>query len=974
MVHRLSIPWHAAGLLALGLILLAPGQAAVAAEAPAARFCAGRDVALAPGDGRSLQLARRWQPVAQWQFDRGLSGWQVKNYDNGLSIENVDGALLVHRDQRETDTAFELASPPIALVAGSRHRLTIVAAHTLDLAMADGHNGSFLNQVRWLDREGHAVGATPFRFAAPSDSWYEVTLEARPPQGAVSAVVQIGFDSPNLSGERQFRLQRVAWTAQPDPPQYVAEGEMVSRPQRLAVPSRQASISWQAVAPEGTSVKFQVRSAADLDGGPRDWTPFAGPDGTTGSCFTANGAALPAIHAGHDWFQYRLVLGTTRADVTPVVQQVRLGDDLRGIEDRGWTGPDGEPPRLADYAPQRTSDPRQPLVFALADGPDGVGVDRHSLEVLLDGVPITAQVKHVEGKFRYELREPLKPLYTLASLEDWSMANYNAALTIRRRPPRAPGGGGSVELRRYGAKVDTALALVSPVFSVQEGATYQVAVWSRHTMDLRQAGGKGDSQSAIVWRDGQGNPLGNPVSLDLGGPSPEWRRTHLQVAAPPGARSATLRLGWDYPDIVAGDEVAFADPVFEGPHPEAGPRLNVHRVTVVARDFAGNVCQQPWWILVEPPPAAGVTTVRDDGVILVDGKPLFPLGLYAVWKREHNGRDFDRCFTELREAKFNTIHTYQMERNAELQEFYAAADRHGLRVIIAPRGGANSRDPQAAVRTVVEECRQPALLAWYLADDTASHISADELRRVHRAIREVDPFHVTVQADGVATGQPGRSRYTDYVESTDAFLPEIYPIRSNESCEVADVIRDMKLIGEDLRRAGRRAPVWAIIQDFEGWGWKRYPTEAETRVMTYLAIIHGATGMTYYTYGGSGANHGVTHDPQVWAALKRIARQLADLHEVLVERDPPQGQQIEILSGPRSDGLGYPAISARLKQHEGKHYLLTANSARGAVRAKIVAGAEAKQVEVLFEDRQLTPKSGVWEDEFAPYAVHVYRW
>jgi len=325
---------------------------------------------------------------------------------------------------------------------------------------------------------------------------------------------------------------------------------------------------------------------------------------------------------------------------------------------------------------------------------------------------------------------------------------------------------------------------------------------------------------------------------------------------------------------------------------------------VKARDFAGNACQQPWWILVDTPPESGVTTVRDDGVILVDGRPLFPIGLYSVWKREHNGNDFDRCLRELRDAGFNTVHTYHAQRDAELTEFYAAARRYGLKVIIAPRGGANGADPQTAVRTVVEECRQPALLAWYLADDTASHISPAELQRVHQAMGDIDPFHVTVQADGVAAGGTGKSRYTDYVNSTDAFLPEIYPIRSDRQCEVADVIRDMQAIGDDLRRAGRHAPVWAIIQDFEGWGWKRYPTQAETRAMTYLAIIHGATGMTWYTYGGTGKNHGVTHDPQVWTGLKRIARELADLHEVLVERTPKQRQEVTILSGPNADGGG----------------------------------------------------------------------
>ena len=104
--------------------------------------------------------------------------------------------------------------------------------------------------------------------------------------------------------------------------------------------------------------------------------------------------------------------------------------------------------------------------------------------------------------------------------------------------------------------------------------------------------------------------------------------------------------------------------------------------------------------------------------------------------------------------------------------------------------------------------------------------------------------------------------------------------------------------------------------------------------MTYLAIIYGANGMTYYTYGGTGTNHGVTHDPQVWAALKRISRQLADLHDVLVQRDSPQRQQIKILSGPQIDGLGYPAVNTLLKEHQGRRYLLAANSSRGTVRAR----------------------------------------
>jgi hypothetical protein len=63
-----------------------------------------------------------------------------------------------------------------------------------------------------------------------------------------------------------------------------------------------------------------------------------------------------------------------------------------------------------------------------------------------------------------------------------------------------------------------------------------------------------------------------------------------------------------------------------------------------------------------------------------------------------------------------------------------------------------------------------------------------------------------------------------------------------------------------------------------------------------------------------------------------------------------------------------------LKQHQGRRYLLVANSSRSAVRARITAGREAGPVEVLFEDRPLAAESKVWEDDFAPYAVHVYCW
>lgn len=958
-----------------GWIFLAWTTAWVCGADAIPQFSSGKNVGMAEGGGAQLATAR--QILFSDRFEQGLDQWKIKNYRNALKIEIIEDTtpghcLLIHRDAPRTDTAFEITSRSIALGQGAACRLNIVAQHNLDLSQADGK--SFFCHVGWLDHKGKEIGAKPFRFGHGGDAWYEVTVDGCVPSGAVAAVIHIGFDSPDLFDEYHLRIRAVVLSVLSQPPQYLAEGELISRPQQLARSLEPPTLQWESTMPGGTIARFQVRSAADGDGSPGEWTPFCGPDGTARSFFTASETALPTVHRGHRWFQYRMLLTTQDMTFTPVIRCVRIGADPVWIEDRGWSQPDTAPPCLVDYAPRRTTDPHEPLVFSLADNAGGVGVDRSTVEAYLDGQSITARLKRVAtGTYRYDPPEPLAACRGLADLQDWSVMNYQSALTVRSGPPLA-GGSPSITIARHGPKRDTAFMLVSPRVAVKAGATYRISCWARHGMGLRGAGGKGNLGNSVEWFDEQSVPLGEPLPFNLGDANLRWHEESMTAVAPVGAAYAVMRLGWDYPDLTENDEVALADPRFDGPHPAAGPLPNLHRVRVGAKDFAGNELIREWPIFVHPCPEKGVVTMRKDGVVLVDGKPFFPIGLYAVWKREHNGNDFNRCFAELREAGFNTAHTYQTQRGKELNEFYTAAERYGFKVVIAPAGGANQRDPRAAIRTVVDECRQPSLLAWYLADDTASHISAEELREVHRAIRDVDPYHVTVQADGVGTRQPNRSRYTDYVDSTDAFMPEIYPIRSDKACEVADVIRDMKTIAADLERAGRRAPIWAIIQDFEGWGWQRFPTNAEVRVMTYLAIIHGATGMTYYTYGGHGKNYGVTHDPTIWSNLKRIARELATLHDVLVEPDPPQGQRVEVTSGPTTDKLGYPSVSTRFKVRDGKSYLLAANSSASPLRVRIDLPKSGSNVEAVFENRRVRVTSNCIEDDFEPYGVHVYHW
>jgi hypothetical protein len=328
------------------------------------------------------------------------------------------------------------------------------------------------------------------------------------------------------------------------------------------------------------------------------------------------------------------------------------------------------------------------------------------------------------------------------------------------------------------------------------------------------------------------------------------------------------------------------------------------------------------------------------------------------------------AFKGLKEAGFNLAHTYG---NSYAPDFLAAAAKYGLKLWVA------ARFPD---RRLIEEGRHnPSILAWYLGDDTSDHILPELEADYDEAVKAVDPTRITVQADPILHSNGGASRYADYVTATDGLLPEIYPVRNKEgdptdkTC-VAVTIRDMEQFHEDVRRHcdGKPRTCWAILQYFKGWsGWLHFPTREQLFATTFAAIIHGAHGVTWYTYGGFDKNEGVTTTPERWRNICDLATRLSELSPVLVERTPPQPAVPEVLSGPKVDPLGHPSVTGLLKRHEGQNYFLTVNATAEPVTAKLAVPG-AKKVEVLHENRTCAAEGDHITDTFPPFAVHIYRY
>ena len=99
-----------------------------------------------------------------------------------------------------------------------------------------------------------------------------------------------------------------------------SSGNLVSKPINMFLGD--ATVSWDGLAPVGTSLKFQVRSAQTSAG--LAAKSFIGPDGTEATYYTASGTALNSVHSGDSWVQYKVFMATSDPKFTPYLNSFTL--------------------------------------------------------------------------------------------------------------------------------------------------------------------------------------------------------------------------------------------------------------------------------------------------------------------------------------------------------------------------------------------------------------------------------------------------------------------------------------------------------------------------------------------------------------------------------------------------------------------------------------------------------------------------
>lgn len=366
-------------------------------------------------------------------------------------------------------------------------------------------------------------------------------------------------------------------------------------------------------------------------------------------------------------------------------------------------------------------------------------------------------------------------------------------------------------------------------------------------------------------------------------------------------------------------------------------------------------------------PQEGAVQYTERGVLLRDGKPFFPFGMYYVeghlkgaFLEEYAVAGFNTFLMEWGSAnsfvtqiqrvkKLGLVPIVGLHNTMELRSATANETIYSKDNLIRKRLPATRETVRMMSRQVGSN-----LLAWYTRDEP-NELMYDLVRGMHEVVHQEDPYHPTMTV--IFT----QHLFPAYHDATDILGPDIYPsFPGGRIAAVGDAMR--KAVGE---MGGK--PVIAVLQSFFPQGDYRMPNRTELRCMAYLSVVSGATGIMWFSYDYNGVMS--EKHPQAWAAIKELAGEFKQLGPAfLADRSNlPRVQGESKVNGP------VPTVVYR---HDGSLFVVAVNDKNqelGSVQFSVEKNRPV-EVEVLFEQHAVVPdRSGSWTDHFGPYDVRIYR-
>jgi FlgD Ig-like domain len=386
---------------------------------------------------------------------------------------------------------------------------------------------------------------------------------------------------------------------------------------------------------------------------------------------------------------------------------------------------------------------------------------------------------------------------------------------------------------------------------------------------------------------------------------------------------------------------------------------------------------------------AAAASIRADGLLEVDGRPMFPIGLvelgtymYPDWNQR------------IQDAGANLVWDIEIayaDTMPSCAQVLTAAEEGGYYLMLGSGDTWNWDDPntpQLEVDQMMYEIGETNTLmscvaahpdrviafanrdepVWTTSRNMIGDIDEAHIHNTFSQIHGLKPdalvamnFAPTTLSQDLATWKAG---IRSYASATDVMMFACYPYPAGPgTCGPYNVLgypdckMDRLAIGADtflgeLNEPGQ--PLWMIIQAYKSIPLKEARWEAAT------SIVHGATGILW---AGWTWWHDLGDGNVNWPVTRQVMSEFSSLQPWLTGADMP---------GATSDN---PDVELRALEANSSIVVLaiSRNGFTGPATLHLPI-SNNKRIKVLHEGRTLTASGGSVTDTFDGYEAHVYRY
>ncbi|MHB1217196.1 MAG: hypothetical protein ACYC1L_03230 [Alphaproteobacteria bacterium] len=375
------------------------------------------------------------------------------------------------------------------------------------------------------------------------------------------------------------------------------------------------------------------------------------------------------------------------------------------------------------------------------------------------------------------------------------------------------------------------------------------------------------------------------------------------------------------------------------------------------------------------------------------GESFFPIGIYNGLMDAGDGRD---GFALYASAGFNSVFPW---RDQNFDAVLTSARANGLQLVV--------RDPTDA--ELARFADDPAVLGYDLDHEPTVHartetalwrLEAFQDRRA--AVRALDPRRPVFTVDSPGITPPYRNSWLAYAEAGDLVCFWKYPFFDAPVRTMTGPRGLPEVTALAARTAREQKPVWYVAQAFRSpvnnWF---MPDEMQARAMVYAGLIHGATGIVWFTHDSyssrDGRVIGASPDPKpdykgpdrrmtgaplhatarelaesrrMWGVIEGLNAELAALAPAILS--PTSARNYRIAVHGRS--VSPTPIRALLKDGPDGPMLLVVNIDAEPVEARFSFEAPLAALEPVFGAAPAPAVAGGgWTERIEGWGVRVYR-